>query len=231
MKLPALCAAPCWLSWTRLALLGTACALCLGCESNSNAAKPQPAASVKAHPAFAVPRTPEMLSDTDSPALRADDTRPASVAKALDKTDWRENCKIRRPCVPQAKALPTCDAQVARRPWVDLVTEGSKVIGKEVEVSGTLGLTLLKKTGSDECAPSACCHSLEMQIVLAGEPTGSLVLRGLTCSGDDSTLCCSVPAEGQSVVARGRLQPVNAGASKWQLNGPTLCVLDNTPSH
>lgn len=231
MKLPALCAAlrsPCS---ALLACSLASCALCFGCDSSGVSAAPPRAASVKTHPAFNVPKTPEMFADVDSAKVRAPEPIPNKPAKSRDKKDWQANCKIQKPCLPQSKELPTCDAQTAQRPWVDVVTEGDQVVGKEVEVSGTLGLSLLKKTGSGECAPGACCHSLEMQIVLVGEPAGSLPLRGLTCSGDDSTLCCSVPADGQSVVARGTLQKVTSGVSKWQLNEPTLCLIDNTPRH
>lgn len=214
-----------------LAWLSAVCALCFACEPSSSSAPPRPATSVKAHPAFSVPKTPEMLPDPDPPALRAENTQPPKPAKSRDKKDWQASCKIQQPCAPETKSIPSCDAQVSLRPWVDVVSEGNAVVGKEVEVSGTLGLSLLKKTGSGECAPGACCHTLEMQIVLVGEPSGSLPLRGLTCSGDDSTLCCSVPAEGQAVVARGRLHQVAAGLSKWQLDDPKLCVVDHSARH
>ena len=216
-------------SWPRLSSLVAACALCIGCESSGAAEAARPAASVKAHPAFSVPKTPEMLPDPAPRAPRADPK--AKPAKSTDKKDWQANCKIQQACTPQAKELPACDTDVPQRPWVDVVSEGDGSIGKEVQVSGTLGLSLIKKTGSGACAPGACCHTLDMQIVLVGEPTGSLPLRGLTCSGDDSLLCCSVPAEGQAVVARGRLQKLSAGVSKWQLDAPTLCLIDNTPKH
>lgn len=217
------------LTW--LASLGAACVLCLGCESNGATDKPRPAATVKAHPAFAVPKTPEMLPDPEPSALRVDPPPARPPAKKRDKKDWQANCMIQRACAPETKEIPICEAQVQQRPWVDVVTEGDRLLGKEVWVSGTLGLSLIKQTGSGACAPGACCHTLEMQIVLVGEPTGSLPLRGLTCSGDDSTLCCSVPADGQAVVARGVLQKGPGGASKWQLSEPTLCWIDNTPRH
>jgi hypothetical protein len=231
MKFPALRAAVRSPSWATFASLSATCALCFGCESNGAAATARPAASVKVHPAFAVPKTPEMLPDVDSAALRVEDPAPAKPAQSRDKKDWQANCKIQRPCVPEAKSLPTCEANVTQRPWVDVVTEGNAVAGKEVEVSGTVGLSLVKKTGGGECAPGACCHTLDMQLVLIGEPNGSLPLKGLTCSGDDSTLCCSVPADGQAVVARGKLKKITAGLSQWQLIDPTLCVIDNTRHH
>ena len=215
----------------KLLALCAACAWCLACESTSVPAPPHPAGSVKVHPAFTVPKTAEMLPDPDPPTLRAQHQAPTAPTKSRDKKDWQANCKIQQACAPEAKDIPTCDAHVSQRPWIDVVTEGDAVAGKEVEVSGTLGLSLIKKTGSGECASGACCHTLDMQIVLVGEPTGSLPLRGLTCSGDDSTLCCSVPADGQTVVARGRLRKLSAGVSKWQLEDSTLCLVDNTPRH
>ena len=213
MKLPALFAA----------------LLCFGCDSSGTSASPRLASSVKAHPAFAMPKTPEMLPASEPTAHPIDD---APRPKPRDKKDWQANCLIQRACVPETKQLPSCDAQVTQRPWIDVVSEGDALLGKEVEVSGTLGLSLIKKTGSGACAPGVCCHKLDMQIVLVGEPTGSLPLRGLTCSGDDSVLCCSVPTEGQAVVARGRLQRAGTGGvNKWQLSEPTLCLIDNTPRH
>ena len=228
MKFFALCARSHSLSWAKLALLCTAAWQCFACDSSGASAAARPASTVKPHPAFAVPKTAEMRPDPEPAAVRADVT---PHAKPRDKKDWQANCRIQKGCLPEPQTIPTCDAHVAQRPWVDLVTEGDALLGKEVAVSGTIGLSLLKKTGSGVCAKGACCHTLEMQIVLVGEPTGSLPLHGLGCSGDDSALCCSVPAEGQSVVARGRLQKVATGASKWQLDDPTLCLIDNTPQH
>jgi hypothetical protein len=214
-----------------LATLSVASLLCFGCESKGASETARPALTVKEHPAFALPKTPEMRADPGPSVLRVADTPPPHVPAKKDKKDWQESCKIQRACTPETKQIPTCDAQVPQRPWVDVVTEGDVLLEKEVVVSGTLGLSLIKKTGSGTCAPGACCHTLEMQIVLVGEPNGSLPLRGLTCSGDDSALCCSVPTEGQAVVARGRLQKAGTGGSKWQLSEPALCLIDNTPRH
>ena len=226
---PAHWAPPRATSWTKLVTLGAAWALSLACESKGASDAPRPVASVKTHPAFTVPKTPEMQPDPEPSALRVDAKPPAP--KPRDKKDWQANCRIQKGCTTAPQELPVCDPQVPQRPWVDVVTEGDVLVGKEVVVSGTLGLSLLKKTGSGACQPGACCHTLDMQIVLVGEPTGSLPLRGLNCSGDDSLLCCSVRADGQAVVARGRLQKLAAGVSKWQLNDPTLCLIDNTPRH
>lgn len=229
MKLPALFAPPHTRSFATLAPLGAAFVLCLGCESSGAADAPRPTATVKEHPAFALPKTSDMLADPEPSAARVNDARPPRLPR--EKKDWQPNCKIQKGCSPEAKEIPICEAHALERPWVDVVSEGDAVLGKEVEVSGTLGLSLLKKTGSGACAPGACCHTLEMQLVLVGEPTGSLPLRGLTCSGDDSALCCSVPADGQAVIARGRLQKAATGGSKWQLESPTLCLIDHTPRH
>jgi len=212
-----------------LCLFSLLCLLCLSCESSRASEAPRPASSVKPHPAFDVPKTPDMLTVAETSLARIDH---APRPKPRAKQDWQADCMIQQACTPEPKPIPTCDARVPQRPWVDVVTQSDVFLGKEVEVSGTLGLSLIKKTGSGVCAPGACCHELRMQIVLVGEPTGSLPLRGLTCSGDDSLLCCSVPTEGQAVVARGRLQKAPAGSgSKWQLLDPTLCLIDDTPRH
>jgi len=226
MKLPALFAPLRTPRWGRLASLSALCALSFGCESTGASDAPKRPAKVKEHPAFPTPKSPEMLPEPAPAAL------PVKAPKPLrDKKDWQASCMIQRACTPEPKEIPTCDANVPQRPWVDVVSEGDALLGKEVSASGTLGLSLIKKTGSGTCAPGACCHTLEMQIVLIGEPNGSLPLRGLTCSGDDSALCCSVPTEGQAVVATGRLQKAAAGGGKWQLNDASLCLIDNTPRH
>jgi len=229
MKLPALFPRLRSPRSAKLARLAMAAGLCLGCESTGAADAPRPVASVRLHPAFSTPKTLEMRADPEPSAARLDAPRPQP--KPRDKKDWQANCKIQRACTPEPKDIPTCEAHVPQRPWVDVISEGDAVLGKAVEVSGTLGLSLIKKTGPAKCAPGACCHALEMQLVLVGEPSGSLPLLGLTCSGDDSTLCCSVPAEGQAVVARGRLEKGTGGGGKWQLREPTLCLIDNTPRH
>jgi len=217
------------LGWIELLALGAGWALALACESKGASDAPRPATSVKTHPAFSVPKTPEMQPDPEPSALRVDAKPPPP--KPREKKDWQANCKIQKGCAAAPQELPICGAEVPQRPWVDVVSEGDVLVGKEVAVSGTLGLSLIKKTGSGPCPSGACCHTLEMQIVLVGEPTGSLPLRGLICSGDDSLLCCNVPVDGQAVVARGRLQKLASGVSKWQLNDPSLCLIDNTPRH
>jgi len=215
--------------WAAFACLSAApLLLSLGCESASATDATRPTSTVKAHPEFAVPKTPEMTADPEPSVRRVDD---APKPKPREKKDWQASCMIQRACTPETREIPTCEPQVPQRPWVDVVTQGEALVGKEVFVSGTLGLSLRKKTGSGTCTPGACCHTLDMQIVLVGEPAGSLPLRGLTCAGDDSALCCSVPAEGQAVVARGHLQKGPASGSKWQLSEPSLCLIDNTPRH
>jgi hypothetical protein len=229
MKLLARCGPLHSPSWAGLGCLGAAGVLCFACEASGAAEAPRAAPTVKTHPAFALPKTQEMRAEPQPPAVRSNEA--PTPPKARDKKDWQASCLIQHACAPAPQQIPTCAAQVPERPWVDVVTEGDALAGKEVAVSGTVGLSLIKKTGSGTCQPGACCRTLEMQIVLVGEPQGSLPLRGLTCVGDDSAVCCSVPADGQAVVARGRLQKSAIGGSKWQLSEPRLCLIDHTPQH
>jgi len=226
MTYPALFALPRAPRWARFTGLGAACLLSLGCESHGASEPARP--KVKEHPAFAIPKTPEMMAE---PAPSERRVAEAPTPPPRDKKDWAANCKIQKGCSPEPKILPACDADLMQRPWVDVVSQADVFLGKEVAASGTIGLSLIKKTGAGACKPGTCCHTLEMQIVLVGEPAGSLPLIGLTCSGDDSTMCCAVPADGQAVVARGTLKKAPGGPGKWQLEKPDLCLIDNSPKH
>jgi hypothetical protein len=59
--------------------------------------------------------------------------------------------------------------------------------------------------------------------VLEG-PVVDLELAGLGCAGDESRLCCNVQAEGQLVVANGRLRRSEV-TKTWQLVDADLCVM------
>ena len=227
MKLPALFSLFGASRSVQLASLAVAGGLGLGCESTDASDNPRPVATAKPHPAFPTPNTQEMRSDPEPSQVRAD---PPPPPKPRDKKDWDASCMIQRACSPEPKEIPFCDANAPQKPWSEAAAEGDALLGKAIAVSGTLGLSLTNKTGAGKCAPGVCCHKLDMQIVLVSEPGGSLPLRGLTCSGDDSTLCCRVPAEGQAVIATGKLEKAG-GASKWQLAGAKLCLIDTTPRH
>lgn len=100
-----------------------------------------------------------------------------------------------------------------------------------IDVSGPLGLApAAPSANSGPCARGVCCHTLRLRLALDGTPL-SLPLQGFGCSGDDSKLCCAVPAEGQTVIAHGRLVKTKLSSGPpWQLEGVSLCVPESAPS-
>jgi hypothetical protein len=58
-------------------------------------------------------------------------------------------------------------------------------------------------------------------VIAIGGTEVKLLLENMVCHGDDSRLCCGVPAYGQPVVATGRLRERDG---TWSLHEPTLCV-------
>jgi hypothetical protein len=74
----------------------------------------------------------------------------------------------------------------------------------------------------DERLEGERCHLVDpAPIVVGASVAASIRLDGLVCRGDQSRRCCTIPAYGQTVVARG--QPERDGGS-WVLRGPDLCV-------
>jgi len=107
------------------------------------------------------------------------------------------------------------------------VGDADSLVGKVIEVKGGLGLTGSNAL-SRVCAPGECCHSLRFGMVLEGREV--LFFPSLTCAGDDSKVCCSMPAEGQVVMAHGKLERAKGpGIVKWQIRNPTLCVPGTPP--
>jgi hypothetical protein len=49
------------------------------------------------------------------------------------------------------------------------------------------------------------------------------------CGGDESRLCCELPAYGQFVVVTGVLEPQSGRERWWRLTDSTICVGDETP--
>jgi hypothetical protein len=58
--------------------------------------------------------------------------------------------------------------------------------------------------------------------IVLGDGEPPLSLLGYDCTGDESRLCCNLPAFGQTVVATGTLGRTN----EWFLTDPTICEID-----
>jgi hypothetical protein len=195
--------------------------LVLACESSSDAPRARAAA---VHPDFPVRPSPEMIAQSNigmrDDARRDDD---AGAPPAAPPKHWNASCLVHRACPVKERPIPTCEKDKAAPSWSVLQISADSQIGKTVEVKGELGIAPVQANSNSKCAPDTCCHALRMAITLDGRPLG-LPLAGLGCSGDDSKLCCNVPANGQSVIAHGRLAKAPAGGvAKWQLEDVSLC--------
>ena len=157
----------------------------------------------------------------------------ASAAKVAAEKKWSPSCQVHRACAAE-QTLKACEPDQKAPRWSDLQFQAEALLGKTVDVQGELGLSAAGTVPSNTpCAPGTCCHSLHMNMTLTGEPT-SLPLVGLSCTGDDSKLCCTVPATGRRTIARGRLaKAAGNGLAKWQLEKVTLCEIPppEVPDH
>ena len=72
---------------------------------------------------------------------------------------------------------------------------------------------------------SPCCRENASGAIVVGvtdvDADGVLALAGDGCRGDDSRLCCPLPAHGQLVRVEGTL--VRSGARHYQLQSPQIC--------
>ncbi|MET0792707.1 MAG: hypothetical protein ABW061_14395 [Polyangiaceae bacterium] len=197
--------------------------LLLACETSS-APAPAPTRSAWVHPEFPVRPSPEMIAQSNI-GMEAEARRAAAVAEPPPPKNWNASCLMHRACPFKEQAVPTCETGKGAARWSELQLQADSLLGKTVDVKGGLGLAPIQGTSNQttKCAADSCCHALRMAITIDGDPI-ALPLVGLSCAGDDSKLCCSVPANGQTVIAHGRLAKApGKGLSKWQLEDVTLC--------
>jgi hypothetical protein len=163
----------------------------------------------------------------------------STVGDEGDPKAWKSKCRIHEPCPPAVSKLPACAGDVDTKPVTEILASTATFASRVVSVRGVLGVGKVAPFRDfglmfplAKCSPeTACCKAVEAPIVIgvglkasAGQQT--LGLRGLSCSGDESRMCCDAPAFGQTVVATGRLErvPPEAGPpNTWQLADVALC--------
>jgi len=156
--------------------------------------------------------------------------RPQVAESAvLDRESWepRDDCVSRRGCTLAPSKIPSCPGHVRARPWSEVLCTSRS--GQVVQVRGVLGVSGVFSTMMG-CEPGSCCNQTSASVVLVGGHE-ILMLSGLYCLGDDSRVCCTAPAYGQTVIATGRLDRVTTGlaAGHWLLVEPTLCQPTKPP--
>lgn len=160
-------------------------------------------------------------------------THAGAAAYVQDKGAgaWGVECLSRRSC-PALPKLVTCPSvpQPIEAPMLGDTPPGP--IGEIVAVRGPLGLAVMTSTMAacrslDTRRP--CCNHLSIA-AFVGQPPGAAHLVGLGCGGDESRLCCKVPAFGQTVVAIGKLArdedylDARSAGVRWSLVDAHLCT-------
>lgn len=151
----------------------------------------------------------------------------------------------KRPCLRQTGCPdppPLADCANAAHVWNldDVLSSGDHLLGQVVFVRGPLGRGLYTQTLL-RCRPNECCNRgagfIELSLprspnpCVAGDracsrddPDHTLLLDGIQCVGDDSTICCPVRADGETVVVRGTLVRARERGAWYRLSGAALCA-------
>jgi hypothetical protein len=152
------------------------------------------------------------------------DASARRAAAAAPTVPWKATCQVHRKCAKEPAAIPNCEPGIVAEEWGQLEYTADKHVGQMVVVEGPLALTPASPPGAAKCAPGECCHALHMNVVLDGRPD-AVALPGFTCRGDDSAMCCDVPANGQVVNVRGKVQKAPPGSGlKFQLANASFCT-------
>jgi hypothetical protein len=155
-------------------------------------------------------------------------------APATATAPVRGGCRSATGCGP-TRALPKCTAAViAAVAELPVVVAGAGGLqGKQVTVRGPL--RRLNSICTMMFCANSCCNRCGASLALADAAAlaetdavrrDAMILGiggpQLSCSGDESLVCCDVETTGQTVVAQGTLQRNGSG---WMLADSQLCTL------
>ena len=209
----------------------------LGCRGRSARDGPHAATASASSPvpsvAASVTTTPAVASTPSRPVglLFAEKHAGAAWLDGSAAVAWASNCQARRAC-PTARALGPCAPGLPRPVDVETLADAAPVAeGETLAVRGPLGLAIRMSTARgcrQDSGDVRCCQHVGLS-AFVGSPPRAVKLAGLGCDGDESRLCCDVPAFGERVVAVGRLVPEHdpaavASGVRWALAEPLLCV-------
>lgn len=167
----------------------------------------------------------DTLSATSQPlGVRMPESRPSQliVAKQVGRsavlefpkrgTEWPEHCQSRRQC-PSVEPIKHCIRPINA---VDAFRLDQVRGGDRIAVRGPLWIGGPMFSTKAKCRNNNCCNQFGATVSV-----GALSLRDSGCVGDDSGVCCNVPAFGQNVIATGVVKLIE---SVWTLTSPDLCV-------
>jgi hypothetical protein len=159
-----------------------------------------------------------------SPA--SEPTRPVAIAFAATQPrsavvelpppagqPWPKDKLIHTGCATPPQEIPACAPGATGQSWSALLPRATSLREQTVFVADRLLV-----------GPS---HGKALRWIVLGEGDQALRLKAPYtnpgCAGDESLLCCSLPAFGQRVVAKGKL--VGSADGGWGLWSAELCEL------
>ena len=176
------------------------------------------------------------------PLLLAKRSGASAHVDSLREKPWAKTCKIHEPCAP-ARPLARCSPDLAPIDAGAIGAAAPVSVGEALAVRGALALTF-GITHGRACRyqrddVQVCCEVVRASalvvsgVALPSEPRRrGIELERLGCTGDESRVCCDVPAHGQNVVAAGRLAKSGLPSPfgiRWSLTEVTLCEEEPRP--
>lgn len=157
----------------------------------------------------------DFAEGTSAGAPVVDAPAPAQAAA------WPKECLVHRACATSPPPLPACSGPAHASEWEKLRTRAASLVGTRITVRGPLAVG----PPSSECHRRTCCDSVSARFLVVGasdlDAGGMLLLAGPSCSGDDSRLCCTLPAYGQQVRVEGLLTRWEGG--NYVVRSPQIC--------
>jgi hypothetical protein len=127
---------------------------------------------------------------------------------------WPASYAIYRRCALAVQTISKCPAGTTGEPWSNLAPRAWALLGQRITVRDRM----VVGTWTTRSRPGIGQGS-----IVLGDGDPPLSLRdGYDCEGDESRLCCDLPAFGQTVVATGTLWRNN----EWLLRDLTICEID-----
>jgi hypothetical protein len=90
-------------------------------------------------------------------------------------------------------------------------------------VRGRLGLIGWASSTAKGCIKETCCNMVSVPVGLFDDGDSFVAIADARCGGDESRLCCELPAYGQFVVVTGTLMPPYS-KRWWTLANAEICV-------
>jgi hypothetical protein len=142
---------------------------------------------------------------------------------------YSASCLVHRGCDMGPAPVPACPTDMEATDWSAFRDSAPAHVGELVHVRGAVAVGPMVWPAG-HCGARAdgigCCSFGNGPVVLGSAP--ALSLDSLFCAGDESLVCCNGPADGETLIASGRLKKRESGEpasrlSDYELSSVTFC--------